>query len=63
MPTKALIASSTFWFGLVQIIMGVAGFFTGILDQQLSMGLIVTGLGTIGFRLPTKTAIGGVFSA
>lgn len=60
MNPKALIASSTFWFGVAQIAVGGLGLFFGILDQQLAMGLIVTGLGTIGFRLPTSRPIGSI---
>lgn len=63
MTPKPLFASKTFWFGIIQIAIGAVGFFSGALDPQLSLGLLVTGLGTIGFRVPTSQPIGGIFHA
>jgi len=56
---KSLLQSKTFWFGITQLVIGGVGFFTGILDQQTSSTLMITGLGTIGFRIKTSQPIGG----
>lgn len=59
--TKALVASWTFWFGFLQILLGIVGLFSGLMDHQTAFTLIVTGLGSIGFRLNTSAPIGSVF--
>lgn len=57
---KTLFESKTFWFGAAQILLGVAGLLTRMLDQAQAITLIGTGLGTIGFRLNTSTGISSV---
>lgn len=61
--TKALLASWTFWFGFLQIALGAVGLASGIMDHQSSFTLILTGLGSIGFRIKTTQPIGGVVSS
>lgn len=62
MNTKSLISSKTAWFGAAQIVFGFIGLVFGFLDSGTAMALIVTGLGTIGFRTATSQPIGGVIS-
>lgn len=57
---KSLVESGTFWFGLAQIIFGAVGLITQKLEYQTAATLIMTGLGTIGFRLKTSAPIGSV---
>lgn len=57
---KTLIESKTFWFGVLQILFGATGFLAHFLDSQMALSLIVTGLGTIGFRVNTTTGISSV---
>lgn len=58
---KSLIESTTFWFGFVQIVLGIFGYALGILDPTTSSTLVITGFGTIGFRLGVTQQIGSVF--
>lgn len=60
MDAKALTQSSTFWFGVVQVLFGGVGYWFQFLDTQTAMSLILTGLGTIGFRLQTSKPITSV---
>lgn len=54
MQTKFILSSWTFWFGVAQIAVGVFGALSKNLDQQAAYAMIVTGLGTIGFRFKTE---------
>lgn len=54
-----MIQSKTFWFGLAQMGFGVIGLMTGWIDSQLATGLIMTGMGTIGFRSATSAPVSG----
>lgn len=55
---KKLSHSKTFWFGLFQIVFGIVGLFCHFIDSEAAMSLIVTGFGTIGFRLNVTQPIG-----
>lgn len=55
---KSYFASKTVWFGIGQIVFGLVGLFTGWVDNQAAMALIVTGFGSIGFRSVTTQAVG-----
>jgi hypothetical protein len=59
--SKALVASWTFWFGLLQIGMAVVGFFGQLMDSQAAFALLTTGLATIGLRVKTEKPIGSIF--
>lgn len=54
---KSFFSSKTIWFGIGQIAFGAIGMLIGQLDHQTAYSLIVTGLGTIGFRLTTSQQI------
>lgn len=60
MSPKALVSSWTFWFGLLQILLGVVGLISGLLDQTASWALISTGVTSIGLRLKTTAPIGSI---
>lgn len=60
MTPKALISSWTFWFGAAQILLGAIGFFSGLMDQQTAGALVITGVGSIGFRLKTSQPVGSI---
>lgn len=60
---KALIASWTFWFGFLQVALGVVGLTSGLMDHQSSLTLVVTGLGSIGLRINTSQPITGAVNA
>lgn len=53
MQKKLILSSWTFWFGIAQIATGVFGAIAKSIDQQTAWTLIVTGLGTVGFRFKT----------
>lgn len=55
--TKSIFASKTFYFGAVQILLGLLGLITGKIDSATSISLITTGAGTIGFRLNTEAPV------
>lgn len=57
---KSLIESKTFWFGIAQIAFGVAGLVFNFIDNAEGVSLILTGLGSIGFRLGTSKPITSV---
>ena len=57
MEPKFIIKSWTFWFGVAQIGSAVLGFLSGAVDQEAALALLVTGLGTIGFRLKTEAPV------
>lgn len=49
--------SWTIWFGIAQIAVGLFGALSKNLDQAAAYTMIVTGLGTIGFRFKTDNAV------
>ena len=57
MNPKSFLSSKTVWFGLAQIAFGGVGLVTGWVDQQTAFALIVTGFGSLGFRVVTKQPI------
>lgn len=57
MDAKHWLFSKTIWFGAAQILFGIVAMVTGWTDSQTATALILTGLGTIGFRINTSTAI------
>lgn len=59
MNTKSMFESKTFWFGAGQILFGIIGLLTSWIDHNTSLTLIMTGMGTIGFRSATSTPIAG----
>lgn len=61
MEGKILVRSWTFWFGLLQILLGGVGLVSGLLDQQAAFALILTGVGSIGLRFKSTEPIVGVF--
>lgn len=60
--SKPLFASWTFWFGLLQVGLGVVGLLGGLMDQQAAFTLIITGFGAIGLRLKTNGPVSGIIS-
>lgn len=54
---KSLFESKTFYFGLAQVIFGAVGYLTGWIDHQAASSLILTGVGTIGFRTQTSQPV------
>lgn len=58
---KALTQSSQFYFGVAQIIFAIVGQHFAFLDIQTAMALVLSGFGTIGFRLNTTQPIGSIF--
>ena len=50
---KSIFASWTIWFGILQVLLGGVGLFSGNIGQTESFTLITTGLGTIGLRIKT----------
>lgn len=54
---KSIFSSWTFWFGLLQVMLGVIGLLSGLMDSQAAQALIVTGVGTVGFRIKTTTGV------
>lgn len=57
MPSKSIFASWTIWFAILQILLGIVGYLSGLADQAASFTLIVTGLGTFGLRLKTTQPV------
>jgi hypothetical protein len=57
---KGLLQSKTFWFGFLQVVLGVYALITGQMDSQAAFSLIVTGFGTIGLRLKTTMPVAGL---
>lgn len=55
--TKSIFVSYTFWFGFLQLALGVVGFISGMLSTNEAFGLIVTGAGTIGLRIKTDKPV------
>lgn len=51
---KNIFTSWTFYFGLLQIALGVVGSISGLADNGESWTLVITGLASIGFRLKTN---------
>jgi len=49
--------SKTLWYGAAQIVFGLIGISAGWIDHEAGMSLIITGLGTIGFRTVTAQPI------
>lgn len=58
--TKGLIQSWTFWFGLAQIALAIAGYFSGNMGETEALTLATTGMASIGLRLKTTQPIGSV---
>ncbi|MDE2102084.1 MAG: hypothetical protein KGL39_32865 [Patescibacteria group bacterium] len=56
---KAFFSSKTMWFGMAQIAFATIGYYTGGLDPQAAFSLLVTGLGTMGFRAVTTQPVQG----
>lgn len=54
---KSIFKSKTFWFGVLQIVFGGIGLYTGWIDQQLAWGLVTTGCASIGLRFKTNTPV------
>lgn len=57
MESKNWLDSKTVWFGIAQVVFGLVGVLMGWIDNQTSMSLITTGIGTIGFRAVTTMPI------
>lgn len=62
MPTKSLFASWTFWFGFLQIVLGVVGYLSGLMEHMQAVTLIGTGIASIGLRLKTTQPITSVMA-
>lgn len=54
---KSFLTSKTIWFGILQMVFGAVGYFTGWMDARQALTLIVTGGGTIGLRFKTTQPI------
>ena len=54
---KPIWYSTTFWFGALQVLLGILGLISGKMDAQAAQAIIITGIGTIGFRVKTNTGI------
>lgn len=63
MTPKALIASWTFWFGLLQVLLGAVGWLSGLMQTTEALTLVTTGIGTIGLRVKTTQPVSGIISA
>ena len=50
---KSAFKSKTMWFGAIQIAIGLAGLLLGVLPQEQSWSLIMTGATTMGLRVVT----------
>lgn len=55
--TKNILESWTFWYGFAQMLLGGLGLVSGLMDHTQALTLVITGIGTIGFRLKTTTPI------
>lgn len=55
--TKNIFKSWTIWFGILQVLLGGVGMFSGNLGQTEAFTLITTGLGTIGLRIKTSQPV------
>lgn len=55
--TKSIFKSWTIWFGILQIALGVVGALSGLMESTEAWTLIVTGFGTVGFRVKTSQPI------
>ncbi len=55
--TKPIWESSTFWFGALQILLGLVGLISGHMDTTAAYALITTGVGTVGFRFKSDTPV------
>lgn len=58
MQTKNIFSSWTIWFGILQLALAGVGLVSGMMDISEAGTLAVTGLGTIGLRFKTTTALG-----
>lgn len=56
--TKSIFASWTIWFGILQIALGGVGLISGLMEQAEAFTLMITGLGTVGFRFKTTQPLG-----
>lgn len=56
---KSFFASWTIWFGILQLALGVIGLLSGLMESAEAWTLIVTGLGTVGFRVKTTKPLAG----
>lgn len=54
---KSILSSWTVWFGIFQVLSGVFGLLSHQMDSAQAQTLIVTGIGTIGFRFKTTEPI------
>ena len=57
--SKALLLSKTFWFGALQIALGVYSLVTGMMTADAAFALIVTGMTSIGLRSVTSAPVAG----
>lgn len=57
MDKKSIFASWTIWFGILQVLLGGVGLFSGSLGQAEALTLITTGMGTIGLRFKTSQPV------
>lgn len=61
MDSKPLLYSWSFWFGLLQILLGGVGFLSGKMGQAEALGLLGLGVTNIGLRAKTTQPIGSIF--
>ena len=54
---KSIFKSWTFWFGTTQILLGGIGLLSGLMQSSEALTLVMTGLGTIGFRVKTTVGV------
>ena len=55
--SKSIFKSWTFWFGFLQLALGIVGYASGLMPHAEAMSLMVTGAGTIGLRVKTDTPV------
>lgn len=54
---KSIWNSWTIWFGILQVLLGGVGLFSGNMGQPEAFTLITTGMGTIGLRIKTSQPV------
>ena len=57
MEKKNIFASWTIWVGILQLLLGGVGMVSGLINSDVSMTLITTGMTTIGLRFKTSQPV------
>ena len=54
---KPIFKAWTIWFGVLQILLGEVGMFSGLMDPAESITLLTLGLTTVGLRVKTSQPV------